>query len=261
MSTLPSLRIEQGVPEGARSLIWQSFFIEAGRGTTFERHLPWYRDDAIRSIMVLDQDEVVATAILRPAPQTGVAMIGYVCVDQSRRDQGIGRMLMDASNRVIDDQGFRAVLLWTGKPEVYTGRGYVAIHRDRLVRVTNCSEQAIDYDSIRVEEWPDSRETNGLPAFATHAARYSSNRAMAVCAQGALGMTLMDWQGEAVDVAAVLSAVGHTDWAVNLTAADPFVDALSSHGYITVESPGAFTMVRCRDIDFIPNNVPQIARI
>lgn len=261
MSAVPSLRIEQGVPAGARDLIWQSFFVEAGRGTTFERHVPWYRDADVRTVVVLDDGEVVAAAVMRPAPQAEVAMIGYVCVDPSRRGRGVGRMLMDALNDAIDERGFRAALLWTAKPEVYTGRGYAVVGRDRFVRVNGPADQTADHDSVRIEDWPDADATNGLPAFATSASRYSSDRAMAVCAHGARGVTLLDWQGEAVDVAAVLSAAGHADWSVNLTANDPFAGTLSSHGYTAVESLGAFTMVRSRDGDFVPHNVPQVARI
>lgn len=261
MPAVPSFRIEQGVPAGARDLIWQSFFVEAGRGTTFERHVPWYRDADVQTVVVLDDGEVIATAVMRPAPQAEVTMVGYVCVDPSRRGQGVGRMLMDALNDTIDKQGFRAALLWTTKPEVYTGRDYAVIGRDRFVRVKGPAGQTADHDSIRIEDWPDADANNGLPAFATSASRYWSDRAMAVCAQGARGVTLLDWQGEAVDVAALLSAAGHVDWSVNLTANDLFARTLSSHGYTAVESLGAFTMVRCRDSDFVPHNVPQVARI
>ncbi|WP_112384173.1 GNAT family N-acetyltransferase [Sphingomonas carotinifaciens] len=261
MLAVSSLRIEQGVPPGARDLIWQSFFVEAGRGTTFERHLPWYRDADVRSVVVLDDGVVAATAVIRPAPQAEVAMIGYVCVDWSRRGQGVGRVLMDTLNDVVDEQGFRAALLWTAKPEVYTGRGYVVIGRDRFVRVRSPASQADDPDGIHVTDWPDAGTADGLPAFATGASRCSTDRATAVCAQGPRGVTLLDWQGEAVDVAAVLSTAGYTDWSVNLAADDPFVDTLSSHGYTTVESLGAFTMVRRQDVTFIPHDVPQVARI
>jgi GNAT superfamily N-acetyltransferase len=261
MSAVPSLRIEQGVPTGALDLIWQSFFVEAGRGTTFERHVPWYRDADVRTVVVLDDGDVIATAVMRPGPQAEVAMIGYVCVDPSRRGQGIGRMLMDALNDTVDEQGFRAALLWTAKPEVYRGRGYAVIGRDRFVRVKGPADQTAGHDSVRIGDWPDANSSNGLPAFATSASRYSSDCAMAVCAHGARGVTLLDWRGEAIDVAAVLSAVGHVEWSVNLTAKDPFAGTLSSHGYTAVEFPGAFTMVRCRDGDFVPHNVPQVSRI
>lgn len=261
MSVVSSLRIERGVPHGARDLIWQSFFVEAGRGTTFERHLPWYNDPDVRSVVVRDGRDVAATAIMRPAPQAAVAMIGYVCVGRSRRGQGIGRMLMDALNEAVDDQGFRAAVLWTTKPEVYTGRGYTALRRDRFVRVTKPAGLGADCANFRSEEWPDSGAANGLPAFATDAKIYSADRAMAICACGPRGVTLLDWRGAAIDVATMLSAAGHDDWSVNLTADDLFSDELSSQGYATVASPGAFTMVRYRNADFVLHDVPQVDRI
>ncbi|KQM36604.1 GNAT family N-acetyltransferase [Sphingomonas sp. Leaf10] len=261
MSAVSSLQIEQGVSSGARDLIWQSFFVDAGRGTTFERHLPWYRNVNVRTAVLLDDGKVIATAVMRPAPQAGIAMIGYVCVDRSRRGQGIGRTLMEAMNNAVGEQGFLAALLWTTKPEVYTGSGYAIVSRDRFVLVRSPASRAVDQESILVQNWPDAGVANGLPAFATSASRYSSDRAMAVCARGMRGITLLDWEGKPGDVAAVLSAAGHAEWSVNLTAADPFAAELSSRGYIAVESPGAFTMVRCQDANFIPHNVSQIDRI
>ncbi|MBB3880131.1 GNAT family N-acetyltransferase [Sphingomonas pseudosanguinis] len=256
-----SLRIQQGVPDGARSLIWRSFFLEAGRGTTFEQHLPWYCDSDTRSVMVLDAGAVVATAIIRPAPQAGVAMVGYVCVDQSRRGHGLGRMLMEALNASVDDQHFQAALLWTSKPEVYVGRGYATIQRDRFVHVKRGTGAAPSRDSIHVEDWPALGTANGLPAFATSATRYSSDQATAVCAKGPRGVTLLDWNGEAVAVADLLHAAGHEEWSVNLMGADPFAYVLSIHRYRISEVPGAFTMARCQDMAFVPQDVPTIYRI
>lgn len=260
-ASVPSLRIEQGVPDGARSLIWQSFFLEAGRGTTFERHLPWYGDADTRSVMVLDAETVVATAIIRPAPQDGVVMVGYVCVDQSRRGHGLGRMLMDGINNAVDDLGCRAAMLWTSKPEVYVSRGYVAIQRDRFVRVKRNAGTTSGQANIHADNWFALGTTNGLPAFATSMTRYSSDQAMALCAEGPRGVTLLDWTGEAVAVADVLYAAGHEEWSVNLRGTDPFAHILSLHGYSIAEVLGAFTMARCPDTAFVPQDIPIVYRI
>lgn len=253
-------QIAVGVPDKARDLIWDCFFVEAGRGTQFKRHLPWCDDEGVCTVMLCKENHVTATAILRPALQPEVAMIGYVCVERTQRGQGHGRTLMYLLNMAVDDLGYRAAILWTSKPAVYLDQGYEAIVRDRSVRVTGTPQVVPMRVPATTHDWTEVG-TIGLPAFATKVLCYRSKKARAVVAEGGRVATLLDWQGDPIDVAMLLMSLGCTDWYVNLDASDPLPAKLTTHGFHVIESEGAFTMVRRQDATFVPTYVRQLNRI
>lgn len=250
-----------GIPDDARALIWESFFREPGRGVTFERHLPWHAAPSVCTMTVREANGLVAAAVLRPAPQPGVAMVGYVCVAAALRGRGYGRILMAAVGTAADGQSYAATLLWTSKPAVYAAHGYDVIGRDRFVRVIQRAASNGDVPGFRQEPWPGSSAIVGLPAFATCATRYWNNGAEAVVATGPKGATLVSWDGKPMDVAALAGAAGHMRWSANLSPGDPFLELLPADRFDISIDDGAFTMARRSDPGFVPAPVAVLDRI
>ncbi|UVO50932.1 GNAT family N-acetyltransferase [Sphingomonas sp. SUN019] len=237
-----------GLSGDAKRLIWDVFFVQAGRGVDFETHLPWSDAPETRSVMLRDASgAAVATAVIRPAPQDAVAMIGFVCVAARARGRGHGRTLIESSTQAIDAAGFQASLLWTGKPEVYADHGYGIVGRDHFLHVARRLPAGPATSLARSDPWPPLGSLSGLPAFAIAGSRYQSDRAQAVLVRGAKGVTLLDWQGDLADVMTLLDAAGLARWSVNIPEADPFLNVLDPDLFTVTTHPGALTMARRAD--------------
>ncbi|MFW2851045.1 GNAT family N-acetyltransferase [Sphingomonas sp. TX0543] len=250
------------MPPLARNLIWETFFVHAKRGVDFEAHLPWHAAPSTRSVLLSDaRGNLVATAIVRPARQTGVAMVGFVCVDEPFRGGGTGRDLIAAVNAFTDAADYRASLLWTGFPGIYTRSGYDVIGRDAFVRI---SRRGIGEDFAHTHassKWPGPCDGEGLPAFAVSAHRLCTERAKLIVAEGPRGVTLLDWQGSPAEVLAIMEAEGHAVWNVNLSAPDHFLEAIPADRYAIECREGAATMARFTEAVFPIDYVPIAERI
>ncbi|USU10650.1 GNAT family N-acetyltransferase (plasmid) [Sphingomonadaceae bacterium OTU29MARTA1] len=251
-----------GVPEEARNLIWQTFFVDANRGVNFAAHLPWEADPGVRTVMLAgDCIQAVAAAVMRPAHQTGVVMLGYVCVDPAVRGQGYGKALIAAVNTAIDDLDYRASLLWTSKPEVYAGQGYSVVGQDNFVRVTCLTAGFGASVRFAATAWPSAGDHAGLPTFATFGRRLRSDCAEAIVVEGPRGATLIGWKGDATDIAALVGAGGYGVWSLNLSAKDDFAKTLPTNHYSVESWPGATAMVRRADPSFVIDPIPVADRI
>lgn len=250
-----------GVPKAARALVWQTFFVEAGRGVDFATHLPWYGESPVRTVLVCDDDRAIAAAIMRPASQAGVAMVGYVCVDVSARGQGHARRLISSVKEVADDLGYGATLLWTGKPDVYAGQDFAIVGHDDFLRIERIAPGEAQPSAFHAVAWPGTGGAIGLPAFATTGYRLCSGRAEAIVVEGKRGVTLIDWSGDLVDVVALMDAGGHEIWGVNLSAGHDVTDALPIGRYSVQRRPGAMTMAYRADPSLVLDLVPVIDRI
>jgi GNAT superfamily N-acetyltransferase len=255
------ISILPGVPEAARGLVWQTFFVEAERGVDFATHLPWHGESSVWTVLVCDDDHAIAAAIMRPASQTGVAMVGYVCVDVSVRGQGYARRLIASVKEVADDHGYRATLLWTGKPDVYAGQDFAIVGHDDFLRVERIVRGEAEPPVFHTAAWPGAGDAVGLPAFATTGYRLCSGRAEAIVVEGKRSVTLIDWSGDFVDVVALMDAGGHKIWGVNLSAGHDVTDALPVGRYSVQRRPGATTMAYRADPSFVLDPVPVIDRI
>jgi len=253
--------VESGLPERVHHLIWDTFFVRAGRGVDFAAHLPWQADPAVRSVILeMPRGTVVGAATIRPALQGGVAMVGFVCVDAEVRGHGYGGQLIEAVNEAIDAGGYDAALLWTGKPDLYARHGYRTIDREHFLKITQLSNVAPSPE-IRVVPWPDAGDRIGLPAFARSAVRLRSDRGEVILAHGARGVSVIDWRGTPADVIATMQASGHASWAVNVTDPESFLAVLPPDRFAVAIGAGAVTMVRRRDPGFCLDHVAVAERI
>ena len=254
--------IHVGIPDDARNLIWNVFFFRAERGVNFHAHLPWSDAPDTRAAVLRDASgATVAAAVIRPAPQPGVAMIGFVCVDAGFRGQGHARTLIAFVNTTLDATGSRAALLWTTKPSLYAQHGYTLIGQDVSLQVTRTISAPSTALLVKINPWPPHGCIAALPAFASSGSSYRSDRAEAVIVRGAKGPTLLDWRGALEDVVALLDAAGVDGWSVNVTSADAFVALLDPNQYTIVRHDGAMTMARHADTTLTIDHVPIAARI
>lgn len=258
----PGPAVHTGIPGPARRLIWEIFFTQAGRGVSFDAHLPW-ADLADTRCVVLDDaaGTVLATAVIRPAPQPGVAMIGFVCVAEEARGHGYAKRLIAHANEAVDAAGCHATLLWTSKPQVYASLGYAIIGQDSFVQVTRLHPNARTMTQIAIGAWPGSQQDAGLPAFATSGTRYRSDHAEVVVVNGARGATVIDWRGSPGDVVALLDGAAIGAWSVNTPTPELFVAALDPALFTLTVSQGPLTMARrAADVAAL-DYVPVAARI
>jgi len=260
--SVAKLSVEIGVPGPARQLIWDSFFVKERRGVAFEDHLPWYANPDTRSVIVHSSlDDIVGAAIIRPARQMGVAMIGFVCVDKLKRGQGYGRDLVAAVNVVVRELGYHTALLWTGLPSVYHRSGYDQIGQDIFLKVKERSGGQPVGLPITVEPWPGYSDQEGLPAFALSARRLRSNRGEAIVAEGPRGITLIDWQGAPEDIVKTMSAAGYRSWGVNIPSGSKFLEALPTDQFVTEATKGPVAMAYRSDVTVAIEHVPVAHRI
>ncbi len=242
MSKLRSF-VETGVPDQARQLIWNTFFLKEGRGVAFEKHLPWHADPDTRSVVVRNISNcIIGVAIIRPAKQIGVAMIGFVCVDELERGRGYGRDLVAAVNVAVRDSGYHTALLWTGLPSVYTRSGYEEISQDIFLKIKQRQSGPSTGLTISVEPWPSYSGQVGLPAFALSARSLRSGRGEAIVAEGPRGTTLIDWRGAPADIVSIMGAAGYRSWSVNIPAGSEFLEALPTDQFAIEATKGAVTM-------------------
>lgn len=254
--------IVSGVPQAVQGLIWQTFFAAAGRGVDFTTHLPWYADPAVHTVMLSNGDgQAMASAVLRPACQAGVTMVGYVCVNHALRGHGHGRTLIAAVNTAVDDLGYQAALLWTSKPEVYASQGYAIIGNDDFLNVTRLAPRTGPSVRFVATVWPEEGDTAGLPAFATSGRRLRSDHAEVIVVEGGRGVTLVDWKGSNADIVALIDAGCPETWSVNLSVEDSFAQTLTTDCYKVKRQSGATAMARRANPSFSLDPIPVADRI
>lgn len=254
--------VETGVPDQARQLIWNTFFVKEGRGVAFEKHLPWHADPDTRAVVVRNISNcIIGAAIIRPAKQMGVAMIGFVCVDELERGRGYGHDLVAAVNAAVRGLGYHTALLWTGLPSIYTRSSYEELGQDIFLKINQRLSGQPTRLRITVEPWPGYGDQAGLPAFALSAQRLRSDRGEAIVAEGPRGTTLIDWRGTSADIVMIMGVAGYRSWNVNLPDRSNFLEALPADQFFIKATKGAVTMAYRFENMVAIEHVPVARRI
>lgn len=249
-----------GIPEAAQRLIWDTFFVEAKRGVDFASHLPWHELADTRCVSLADTaGELLASAVIRPARQENVAMIGFVCVTERSRGQGIGRALMESVNKAVDEAGYRAALLWTSHPTFYEGCGYQTIAQDTFLWVSGAGDAS--QPPALIADWPTIGDRIGLPAFAQAAKCLRYHGTKVIVAHGVRGATLVDWRGAPEDIIGLMASAGYNSWLVNLSTSDNFRNVLTARQMVIAEDAGPFVMARFAETTFDLHHIPVTERI
>lgn len=261
------LSFSNQISEGARQLIWQTFFVSRNRGISFDAHFPW-ADQASSVICVSFERSddplvpVISTlVILRKRLESGrkVGMIGLVCVQPDFRNQGISTLLLTHAIDRAKQEGLDALMLWTQKPDVYAKVGFATDSRDLFGTVSKGarskkSADSCDYPSVAPAK---SVRRVSIPPFADEVLEYCTPAARITCCKNQQGLTLVEYFGEIDNVIQLIDLALPDCWMLNTPADSPVISALVSHGYQLDLKPGAVRMI----LSFNPSSHPPIESV
>lgn len=236
--------------EGYRALVWDTFFVSRGRGLSLEQHFPWLGTSTAGCWYVIGQfeGEVVGGLCVRHTPGTGpaIASLGLVCVAPAHRGQGLSKALL---KRAISEAGSRnlaALRLWTGKPGVYQGLGFVPADKalfGTVMRPETCGNRSGAMPDN--EAWPDNRDVSflGLPPFARSGRRWRTSEASLLTLEDAEGTLVADWTGTSEAVALLMEQVLPQHTRLNALEGDELPAILQQRGWRCELSESRLQMV------------------
>lgn len=240
------------VPEDARALIWDEFYVSRGRGRSLDFHSPWIDggEDVWCVLVREDRDgRLIGTLVVKMAPgdaKLRCGMIGYVCVAPERRGLGVGHLMLDLAVRRAGDMGYDALLLWTGMPDVYRGHGFAALDTDIFDRYPPLHPKIPSATGfVRETEWPlFDEKLRGPPAFAKRARRMESDRAHIIVLDTASGPAVAEWAGDMAGVLTLIATVCPNDWWLNALRGDDLPAELTRQGICPLDRRPSAMMAR-----------------
>lgn len=213
------------------TLVWQVFFEERGRGLSLARHFPWLGvDPQVRYALLQERGELLAGLVARPVPSTTVAAIGLVCVRAERRGEGLSRLLLEHSLQALDQIGFTAQTLWTGKPDVYRRQGFVVDDVEVMFGIDDLPKAKCS--PIHALPWPVIDDLRGLPPYALSAQllRRSDGNAQAIVLTDPKGCAVAEWRGDDEAVIQLLASAMPASWRLHARRGDTLPAALAAYG-------------------------------
>ncbi len=245
--------ISLGVPESARRLFWEVFFASRGRGIDLDAHFPWMScNQNVFCVEIKDSsgaDEALAALVVRTlsvGPDACAGLIGLVCVDEAWRGKGLASGLMSSAIELGESQNMAALILWTQKPDVYVGQGFVTDELDRFGYVESAPEQRIKME-YATHDWPgsDVGETKrGIPPFASRGQVISNDRASLVVFSAKAGLSVVEWVGGRKDVVDLMMASLPNRYSINIAEGDPLMSELEERGLEFNLKPSSVRMVK-----------------
>ncbi|WP_339456848.1 GNAT family N-acetyltransferase [Pseudomonas sp. EA_65y_Pfl1_P120] len=262
--------ISSGVPETARRLFWEVFFSSRGRGVQLLTHFPWMsRDDNVFCVEIkasTGSDETIAALVIRTLPISQnlsagvVGLVGLVCVDETSRGKGLASSLISAATELAVSRSMSALILWTQKPEVYAGKGFVTDERNRFGYIEWAPDQHIKLE-YTARNWPDlsrsSEYEHGIPPFATGGQVISSANARIIVLVSNGGYSIGEWGGKEKDVVDLIMASMPGRCSLNVGEKDSLISELEEKGVELNLSPAAVRMVKYLDSS-TPVKLPNI---
>ncbi|WP_426134531.1 GNAT family N-acetyltransferase [Pseudomonas sp. PWP3-1b2] len=259
--------ISSGVPETARRLFWEVFFSSRGRGVDLLTHFPWMSCD--KNVFCVEikacegSDETIAALVIRVLPisqNSSVGLVGLVCVDESSRGQGLASNLMNTALEFAVSRRLAALILWTQKPEVYAGKGFVTDQRNQFGHIEWAPDQHIELD-YKTRNWPDLSQSGeykqGIPPFATGGQVISSENATIIVLVSSGGHSLAEWSGKEKDVVDLIMASMPGRCALTVGEEDSLISELEKKGIEFNLGPAAVRMVKFLDSS-APVKLPNI---
>ncbi|MBV4454514.1 MULTISPECIES: GNAT family N-acetyltransferase [Pseudomonas] len=243
--------ISSGVPETARQLFWEVFFSSRGRGVDLLTHFPWMSCDenvfCVEIKSTAGSDETIAALVIKALPinqNSSVGLVGLVCVEEALRGKGFVSSLMAAATDLAVNKGLAALMLWTQKPEVYAGKGFVTDERNRFGYIEWTPDQCVKLD-YTVRNWPDlSRPSeHGIPPFATGGQVISSKNATIVVLVSSGGHSIAEWSGKEEDVVDLIMCSMPGRCSLNIGEENSLISELEEKGVECNLGPAAVRMV------------------
>lgn len=235
--------VQEGVPLAARELIWEVFFKSRGRGSTdLTTHYPWIDEKAgVTSILIKpgrgpEYAPAVATLLIKEeilADNKKLGLVGFVCVNEALRGNGVGHDLVSTAIEVGKDKSFDMLVLWTNKPDVYVKHGFAVDSEDWYGNVWKRAEHRTghpfchDLSGLRI----DDISPLGIPAFAKRVLLFSNDTASITVLQTNQGYTLAAWSGNWDAVFQIIEQILPDNWNLNAPANSDIYTNLESHGF------------------------------
>lgn len=247
--------LSAGVPESARQLIWNIFFASRRRGISLSVHFPWLDSNpnvfclAIRAPQSTQAEGFIAALVIRrDQTESGqnIGLIGLVCVAEEWRGKGLSSILMSDAINFANQIDLDALVLWTQKPEVYTGHGFAPDGQDMygFVERTLSHRSCIEFTT---EAWPDLESIQaqrGLPPFAVSGRSISTNSAKVIVLESYNGVTLAEWYGSNAAIVDLLESALPTRWGLTICEGSGLVTELLKRNFKVGLKPAALRLVK-----------------
>jgi predicted GNAT family N-acyltransferase len=254
-----SFSIFSGVPRKARELIWDVFFMSRKRGIDLPTHFPWIEQEQTTNCLMLSDAKdgaTIATLVLRKQTlpsEISYGMIGMVCVDPAWRGCGFSARLLSNTIEFASEQQIHALVLWTGRPGIYSSHGFLSDACDNFGR--------IEFDSLRLRKQIMCSQrrivsNRGLPPFAQQLVLFKSDEAEIIVIEMEQGIALAEWKGPLTAVLDLIDATLPATWHLNTPSNSPIIEGLSKRGYFYTPLPASQRMVRYIDKAV---NIPYIS--
>lgn len=202
-------------------------------------HSPWLNSADVIIVTANYIGRVIGGVVIREYRLNSgekIGLIGYVCVHQAMRGQGISKKIVHEAIRQAKNQGLSGLTLWTSKPEVYKSFGFYRNDQDCLEKYS-----ALPYSENHKLNLKRSELTSrGIPPFARGVYRVSNKAAALTYMETPLGFAVAEWEGQDLEVIELIRAAAEgRDWWLNAIVGDSLIDVVSG-----MSSP----------IDFLPSS-------
>lgn len=246
------------LPSSYAALLWDTFFIQRGRGVSLKAHFPWIEVPAegLAFATLSDGDTVLAGLTIRPCPRN-TAAVGLVCVHPTHRGQGLSQLLLTQALTRVDESGVAATTLWTSKHHVYKAQGFRTQDDSLICEVQELRSAGSTALGCR---WPDAQEASvprrGLPPYGLHGLRFANDHASLVALVDPRGLAVAEWQGRDDDVVALLGTVMPARWRLHALQGDSLPQALTKAGATVIATPQSLQMWRPHPGHALPDLPP-----
>ncbi len=248
--------VTSGVPAAARELMWEVFFASRGRGVSLPAHFPWIENtDKVFCISLLDAhfpkgEKVIGALVVKMVDVSmhqQVGFVGLVCVAEDWRGKNLSSRLLLEATKLGQDLHLQALVLWTQKPNVYTGQDFVTDGQEFFGSALR-GKKSTNTMAFTSVGWPDSADIHnqqGLPPFSSSGKLISTEHAKVVIVESLDGgVTLVKWIGRKEDVADLLECALPDKWGVNISECDALVAELRKRQFKIDLKPAAVRMVK-----------------
>lgn len=255
---------------GFERVVWEVFFQSKNRGISLLRHFPWISngDDSAYYMVAELEGQVVGGLAVREwvggsihSHKVKTGMIGLVCISPMFRGRGIVSTLVDATLKQAADDGFDALTLWTGKPDLYRQHGFVEadiwtygwarrthLRRPRAI-LMDCSAKLVE------------RPSAPIPPFALSTHELIGAQSSVFLVKDSAGWIVAGYIGDVKEAASSIRATLPENWRVNLEKGDILRDELNNLDYRLDDKPVNLQMWFCINSNFSVAQLVEKLRI
>lgn len=242
---MPSVSSQRTAPDAYKHLVWDVFFASRGRGTSLAAHFPWLQGQSPSTwyVTLSADDRVVGGLAVRDVnlgsaeQDVRVASMGLVCIDPSFRGQGWSQILVNCAVSEAKSFDLDALLLWTGKPQVYRRLGFEVADPALYGWINRPVQREPQQGTAYRQPWPSLTEgepqKRGLPPFALEGHQWFSRTSDATLTtlEDSAGTILAEWGGAPKEVAKLMEDTLPPRFRMNALQGDSVLGELAARGW------------------------------